>query len=41
MFDKDLVPLATKYSNVNGRENILKYEQMMADTANSERENEN
>ncbi len=40
MFNKDLVPLATKNSNVNGRDNILKYEQMMANTANSERENE-
>lgn len=39
MFDKDLVPYATKYSGVDGRENILKYEKMMADTANSEREN--
>ena len=40
MFNKNLVPLATKQSSVNGRENILKYEAMMADTANSERENE-
>ena len=40
MFDKDLVPLATKKSNVDGRENILKYEAAMADTANSQRENE-
>ena len=39
MFDKDLVPYATKCSGVDGRENILKYEKMMADTANSEREN--
>ena len=39
MFNKELVPLATKKSNVDGRENILRYEQMMADTANSEREN--
>ena len=39
MFDKELVPLATKKSNVDGRENILRYEQMMADTANREREN--
>ena len=38
MFNKDIVPLATKKSNVDGKENILKYEQMMADTANSERE---
>lgn len=37
MFNKELVPFATKKSNVNGRENILKYEQIMADTANSER----
>ena len=40
MFNKDLVPLATKKSNVDGRENILKYEEMMADTANRDRENE-
>ena len=39
MFNKNLVPLATKKSNVDGRENILKYETMMADTANSKREN--
>lgn len=39
MFDKNLVPLATKKSNTFGRENILKYEEMMADTANAEREN--
>ena len=39
MFDKKLVPSATKKSNVNGRDNILRYEQMMADTANREREN--
>ena len=39
MFNKDLVPLATKKSNVDGRENILRHEQMMADTANREREN--
>ena len=38
MFNKDLVPLATKKSNVDGRENILKYEEMMADTANRDRE---
>ena len=37
MFNKELVPFATKMSNINGRENILKYEQMMADNANSER----
>ena len=40
MFNKDLVPQATKKSNIDGRDNILKYEQMMADTANSEREKE-
>ena len=39
MFNKNLVPTATKKSNVDGRENILKYETMMADTANREREN--
>ena len=38
MFNKDIVPLATKKSNVDGRENILKYEEMMADTANRDRE---
>lgn len=38
MFNSSLVPLATKKSNVNGRNNILKYEAMMADTANRERE---
>lgn len=37
MFNKDLVPLATKKSNVDGREYILKYEAEMADEANSER----
>lgn len=31
MFDKALVPQATKLSNVNGREYILKYENAMAD----------
>lgn len=31
MFDKALVPLAEKNSNVNGREYILKYEKAMAD----------
>ena len=40
MFNKDLVPLGTKKSNVNGKENILKYETMMADTANRDRENQ-
>ena len=39
MFNKNLVQTATKKSNVDGRENILKYETMMADTANREREN--
>lgn len=39
MFDKNLVPQARKKSNVDGRDYILKYEAMMADTANSEREN--
>ena len=38
MFNKELVPLANKKSNVDGRDNILKYEEMMADKANSERE---
>lgn len=38
MFDKDLVPYATKKSNVNGKENILKYESAMADASNAERE---
>ena len=40
MFNKDLVPNASKKSNVNGRENILKYENMMANDANAEREKE-
>lgn len=31
MFDKTLVPRATKVSNVNGKEYILKYENAMAD----------
>ena len=38
MFNKDLVPYATKLSNVNGRDNILKYEEMMANSANFERD---
>ena len=38
MFDKGIVPLATKKSNVDGREYILKFESMMADEANAERE---
>ena len=40
MFDKDLVPSATKRSNINGKENILKYEASMADEANATREKE-
>lgn len=38
MFDKTLVPNATKLSNVNGKDNILKYENAMAnsDTAQTE-----
>ena len=39
MFNKDLVPYATKKSNVDGRKFILKYEQTMADEANAERNN--
>ena len=39
MFDKNLVPNGIKKSSVNGRENILKYEEMMANDANAEREN--
>lgn len=38
MFDKELVPNATKKSGVNGKENILKVEQQAAEKANSERE---
>ena len=38
MFNKDLVPYGSKKSNVDGKENILKYEEIMADEANSERE---
>lgn len=38
MFNKNLVPNGTKKSGVNGKENILKYEQNMANTANYERE---
>lgn len=38
MFDKELVPQATKKSGVNGRENILKYEASQADMANAQRE---
>lgn len=40
MFNKDIVPLATKKSNIDGREYILKYEASMADTANAKREKE-
>ena len=40
MFNKNIVPEATKKSNVDGREYILKYEAAMADTANAEREKE-
>lgn len=40
MFNKDLVPNANKRSNVDGRENILKYEEMMANNANATRENQ-
>lgn len=38
MFDKNLIPYGIKESGVEGRENILKYEQAMADTSNTERE---
>lgn len=38
MFDKELVPQATKKSGVNGRDNILKYEASQADMANAQRE---
>ena len=38
MFNKDLVPLATKTSGIDGRDNILKYEEMMANSANFERD---
>lgn len=40
MFNKDLVPNANKKSNVDGRENILKYEEMMANDSNAVRENQ-
>lgn len=40
MFNKDLVPNASKKSNVDGRENILKYEEMMANDSNAARENQ-
>ncbi len=38
MFNKDLVPNATKYSHVKGREHILAVEQKAADKSNKERE---
>lgn len=38
MFNKELVPNATKKSGVNGREYILKYEASQADAANAQRE---
>lgn len=40
MFNKQLVPLATKKTNIDGRENILKYEATKADEANVQREQE-
>lgn len=39
MFDKELVPYATKKSNIDGKEFILQYEQTMADEANAYRNN--
>ena len=38
MFNKNMVPYATKKSNINGKENILKYEAAMAEASNAERE---
>ena len=38
MFNKDIVPNATKKSGVDGKNYILQYEQKMADSANYERE---
>lgn len=38
MFDKNVVPNATKKSGVDGKNYILQYEQSMADSANYERE---
>ena len=35
MFDKALVPEATKMSNINGKEYIIQYENAMADSENS------
>lgn len=40
MFDKALVPKATKLSNVNGKEHIIKYENAMADPNTAEIEKE-
>lgn len=40
MFDKTLVPKATKLSNVNGKEHIIKYENAMADPNTAEIEKE-
>lgn len=37
MFDKSLVPYATKVSGVNGKENIMAVEQEAADAANAQR----
>ena len=38
MFDKSLVPNATKYSNVDGKQNILLVEKEAAELANQQRE---
>lgn len=38
MFDKNITPLATKFSNVEGRNNILSVEKKAADKANAERD---
>lgn len=38
MFNKELVPKATKMSNVDGKKYILKYESSVADETNKERE---
>lgn len=40
MFDKSLVPQATKTSNVNGKEYIIQYENAMADSTTSKEETE-
>lgn len=37
MFNKDLVPTATKFSNVDGKTKILKYEEKQAKIANEQR----